>query len=411
MKSKLILPSLRGVVGDWVYYSSIMNASQIHDWISAAKDIRESKALDEILQRDLKERKLKIANYLLKDESRFFNSIIVGIFDGVPDWVEFDLSKAQNEFASYGEYEALKESVGLLIFHGDEKMFAIDGQHRVAGIQIAHEMDISKAPEKRVFNDDQFSVIFIAHSDDSKGRRRTRKLFSDINNNAKAVAPGDKLKIDEESLDAIVTRKVYAEYSFFQNGNLISLTEGEKLNINDTDHFTNLLGLNNTNRVLKKLFKKVPKSNDWDEVNINNFYTIVTEFYDFIIPNVNSYREYFIDKTINLAEVRKDNNNLLFRPVGIKILAGLYVHFYLKNKLTYLKSHLNSLDFVMPNSPFNKVLWNKGKMEARELNQKIALELSLYLFGELDQIGTQSLLEKYRELLKNNDISLPKKMI
>lgn len=79
--TKLILPCLRGVIGDWVYYSSLMTASQINDWIQTAKDIREAKSLDEELQRDLKERKKDIAKYLLNDKSRFFNSIIVGILE------------------------------------------------------------------------------------------------------------------------------------------------------------------------------------------------------------------------------------------------------------------------------------------------------------------------------------------
>ena len=42
--TKLILIALRGVIGDWVYYSSLMTASQIYDWIQTAKDIREAKS-------------------------------------------------------------------------------------------------------------------------------------------------------------------------------------------------------------------------------------------------------------------------------------------------------------------------------------------------------------------------------
>lgn len=113
--TKLILPCLRGVIGDWVYYSSLMTASQINDWIQTAKDIREAKSLDEELQRDLKDRKKDIAKYLLNDKSRFFNSIIVGIFDGVPDWLEFDLSKAQEKYSDNLDELYLKDSIGLMI--------------------------------------------------------------------------------------------------------------------------------------------------------------------------------------------------------------------------------------------------------------------------------------------------------
>ena len=43
--------------------------------IKPVKNIREHKNLDEVLQRDLKDRKKAIAKYLLTDKSRFFNSI------------------------------------------------------------------------------------------------------------------------------------------------------------------------------------------------------------------------------------------------------------------------------------------------------------------------------------------------
>lgn len=49
-------PSLRGVVGDWVFYPSLMTAEQISKAVMSSKDIRESKALDDQLQRDLKPR-------------------------------------------------------------------------------------------------------------------------------------------------------------------------------------------------------------------------------------------------------------------------------------------------------------------------------------------------------------------
>jgi DNA sulfur modification protein DndB len=168
-----------------------MNASQINNWIQTAKDIREAKSLDEELQRDLQDRKKNIAKYLLKDNSRFFNSIIVGIFDGVPDWREFDLKTVRDEYSEYIDIKSLKESIGLMIFNGTEKMFAIDGQHRVAGIQLAYQEDVLG---ENKLEDDQFSVIFVAHIDDKSGMRRTRKLFSDINKNAKPVAKRDKIK-------------------------------------------------------------------------------------------------------------------------------------------------------------------------------------------------------------------------
>src|SRR5262249_62366882 len=85
-------PCLRGAIGDWVYYSTVMSANQIKARVMSAKDIREAKALDDYLQRDLKPRVQRIATYLRKRDNRFFGSLILGVFGGLPDWVELDLS-------------------------------------------------------------------------------------------------------------------------------------------------------------------------------------------------------------------------------------------------------------------------------------------------------------------------------
>ncbi len=45
MKKKMIIPCVRGVQGDWVYYSAVMDAKQISDWVEAAKDIKVAKSL------------------------------------------------------------------------------------------------------------------------------------------------------------------------------------------------------------------------------------------------------------------------------------------------------------------------------------------------------------------------------
>jgi DNA sulfur modification protein DndB len=382
-----------------------MSASEIATWIKPVKNIREAASLDEVLQRDLKDRKKAIARYLLTDKNRFFNSLVVGVFGDVPDWFEFDLSKT-DKVIPLEQVQTIKQSVGLMVFSGSEQMFAIDGQHRVAGIEIAVNDDKNK-----ILADDQFSVILVAHVDDSLGMKRTRKLFSDINKNAKPVAGGDKIKIDEEDLCSIVTRRVYAHYPHFNGGKIISLTENAKLEKDDTTHFTNLLGLHSTNKVLKKLYKKIPKTQEWDEENVIALNNIVEGFYNYSIQNVTDYKNYFIDKTLDLVGARNNNSYLLFRPIGLKLLAGIYVHYKQKaNGLELMKAKINALSFICPNSPFNKILWNNGKMEAKEASQKLALELSLYLLDELPIEREGVLLTKYREALKSLEISLPAKL-
>jgi DNA sulfur modification protein DndB len=344
--TKLILPCLRGVVGDWVYYSTLMTTEQISKWIKTAKDIREAKSLDEELQRDLKERKKQIAKYLLSDNSRFFNSIIVGIFDGIPDWREFDLSKAQEEYSDQFNSSYFKESLGLMVFNGDEKMFAIDGQHRVAGIQMAYDEDCETDAKDRILTDDQYSVIFVAHVDDCLGMKRTRKLFSDINKNAKPVAKRDKIIIDEQEIAAIITRRVFAEYPHFDEGKLIALSESTNIESDDTTHFTNITNLYDVVKILRGLYKIPKGTNEWDEENIVKFKSIVFDFLDNIIENKKEYTEFFILKIKTLSELRANNAYLLFRPVGFTMITKLFVEFAKRREIDFFFNNIDKISYV-----------------------------------------------------------------
>ncbi len=411
-KQKLVVPCLRAVVGDWVYYSSIMTAQQVSDWILPVKDIRESKELDEYLQRELKEEKrVKISKYLLADKQHFFNSIIIGIFGTVPDWISLDYLSEKLKGRKIMEEEELKnisESSGLMVFSGNEQMFALDGQHRVEGIKLALEK-CDTEDDKTSFLTDQFSVIFVGHIDDALGKKRSRKLFSDINKNAKPVGRVDKIKIDEEDINAIVSRRIFAEYKHFKNRGIIALSETSNLEKNDTAHFANLATLDTVCQKLKKLYKKQKDLPDWDEKNIDAFYKIVKGFYDFAIETIPEYRQYFVTKELTLEQARENNKYYLFRPIGLKMLAMLYVYFY--SDLKYLKQHLPKISFIMPNSPLNKIVWTRGKMSATTTNQTLAYNVVLYMLGKFPSEDIPDLKKRYMEITRQDTANLPKKIV
>lgn len=175
-------------------------------------------------------------------------------------------------------------------------------------------------------------------------------------------------------------------------------------------HFTNLLGLFGVNKALRKLFKRVPRTKEWEEENVVAFYKIVEEFYDFIIPTIKSYSEFFVKKTLTIQTARKNNSYLLFRPVGLKLLARLYVHYYQKSELDALKSKVNSISFIAPNTPFKGILWNNGKMEAKEKNQSVAFDVALYILNEMPKQEVKEFTERYREIMKDSKASLPQKL-
>lgn len=398
---KIALPCLRGVIGNWVYYSSLMNAKQISESISTVKEIREANSLDQVLQRKLKERKHAIARYLLKNESRFFNSIILGVFDGIPDWIEFDLTKRFEDVLNSNDIKNSETSMGIMIFEGNEKIFAIDGQHRVEGIKIALEKNFDK------IKDDQYSVIFIAHIDDEEGRKRTRRLFSDINTNAKPVSKGDRIIIDEDDLNAIVARKLYRENEFFNKENVIAVSEQSNLDKDDNIHFSNLITLHTVNKHLKKLYRVPNGSMQNDQANVDAFFGVVSEFYNFIFNNINEYKSYFIDSTLTLEQARVNNSHLLFRPIGLILISKIYVFYKLNGFDIEQMSEINNLNFVFPGSHLENILWTNGNMDVKQKNQNLAFDLTIYLLKKYPENKKESLLSIYRSVLKNPDIVLP----
>ncbi len=94
---KLFIPALRGVFGDWVYYSCLMPAEVVARQISFAEELHKNKKLSELIQREIKKKRgLEIANYLRTQNERFFNSLVVAVYGGDPDWFEFGI-KSQNK--------------------------------------------------------------------------------------------------------------------------------------------------------------------------------------------------------------------------------------------------------------------------------------------------------------------------
>ncbi len=395
---------MRGVLGDWVYYCALMNAGDISKRIHPSHEIREAKALEDFLQRELKTRVEKIAAYLLRRDSRFFNSIVVGVFDALPSWAEFDLEQVEEE-VDRATKDEINESVGLLIFTGKEKMFAIDGQHRVEGIKLAYSTDHSR------IGPDQYPVIFVAHLDTPIGKMRTRRLFCDINKNAVPVSEGDKVVIDEDDLCAIVARRVYANYGPFRGGAEIAVTERKEVLAKDgKERFTSLLALYTVVKKLKRLFRKSPQTLDSDPSNVSRLEAIVADFFDYVIDRDTSLRKYFREENTSLSAEREHNRNLFFRPVGLEILARLYVHFKSRNNLPRFAHGMSKIDFLNPGGLFDGVLWRKGKVFAKSKEKAAAVDLCLYVLGELDTVQIESLLKRLREITDDAGFTLPTKV-
>lgn len=382
-----------------------MTGAELKDRVMTSKDIRESKALEDYLQRDLKPRVSKIATYIQKRNDRFFNSIILGVFDALPEWIQLDLRSLAATLGT-NDSEHLEDTIGVLVFSGGEKMFAIDGQHRVEGIKLAH------GSHNKFLDSDQYSVLMVAHVDDSKGKVRTRRLFCDINKNAVAVSEGDKVIIDEDDICAIVTRRIFAEYHEFGNGKEIAVSERkEVLTTVDSSgkthqHFTSLLALYTVAKKLKPLCARAKGSSLLTSENIEELRLAMEEFFDFIFQVIPSYSLYFKGKAA-LATLRKENRNLLFRPIGLEILSRVYVVAYKSGELDNLRDMLPKIKFTNPGGPLDGVVWVAGKIKAGSKEKGAAVDLILLLCGLFSTTRHDELKNRLRVITQDEKYELP----
>ena len=298
----------------------------------------------------------------------------------------------------------LETSLGILMFDGTEKMFAIDGQHRIAAIQKTHRQF------PRAIGTDQYPVIFVAHVDDSNGKVRTRRLFSDINKNAVPVSGGDKVVIDEDDLCAIVTRRVYAEDPLFNGGDEIAVSgKKEHLTEEGRERFTSLLAIYTVTKCLKQIFRKRKGTLDNDPQNIQQFQQIVSRFFDFAADNEPSLNRYFRLHTTTAQAERINNRSLFFRPVGLEMLARLYAYFKTRNHLSILAEGLKRLQLENPGGILDGVLWSQGRIESSAKARNCAVKLCLYLLHELDPLEESALERSLQEVTKNIAYRLPPK--
>ena len=96
------IPVIKGRIGSWIYYVGTMTFGQIaSEQVSASVDeIYHATCLSELLQRHLTVNYESIKEYLLKEKDRFFNAIILAIFDGDPQWLEVEFRGEEKAFSN-----------------------------------------------------------------------------------------------------------------------------------------------------------------------------------------------------------------------------------------------------------------------------------------------------------------------
>lgn len=397
------VPVIRGKIGKWRYYVGTLTFEQVSARVtSSINNLYPSDSLSKLLQRELTDNFMSIKEYISNDQERFFNALILAIYNGDPQWLEVEFG---------GEYDEVY-NVGFLDLPKDVIIFPVDGQHRVAGI-------IEVLKEKPELASEQIPVVFIAHEDSPEGIRRTRKLFSTLNRRAKPVGENSQIALDEDDVVAIATRELIVSCQLFWGKRLVN-GKGKQIPSNDKDAFTSLVTLYQCNNIIiqSKLGLKGKRYKEYlffrpSEDKIASITRYIVDFWDLFCSKIDVIREYMLKSELPALDYRNPlGGNILFRPVVLTeyVRAVLEIADKHGGNFGTAFEKLNMIRMNLSEAPWKGVLWDGKKMITRA-DKKLIMLLLMYMSdkGCLSPADKDDLVDRY--ISATNYVGNPQEII
>ena len=383
------LPCLRGKMGDTYFYSTLMSFKEIAVKIKLPVEIDKKYESEELRLGDWIQRKIdknritNIVNYLKNQEQRFFNSIIVGIFDGSPAWQDINIKNPEIvDIIDESTIEYFNRTIGILTLTGNESMFAIDGQHRAIAIRDAVRLDKKLLP-------DEVSVIFVAHKATDEGNVRTRRMFSTLNKYAKPVSQSEIIALSEDNNCAIITRAIIDSYEPFKGKVLIN--KNRSISVENESALTNIMVLYD---LIETLLTDKPVYGIKVSGHNKNSYITNRVKEDQIIKDGKKCEHYFnelfnsvpsISAFLKKPKVNRKikNTSLLFRPIGQNIFVNVFKVALEHKKGTAALAFFMKDDFNLANKHLAKVFYDDEtqNISTEKNKQKYASLLILESIG------------------------------
>ena len=380
------LPAIRSRMGIWMYYVTSLSFEEVNEYVKPIdKELHNSELLSKMIQKSIADNYKSIANYLETQEERFFNALILAVYDGQPMWNEIQL----DDYIEENSY-----NLGILTLNGEEKIFPVDGQHRVAGIKKALENNPLLANER-------VPVIFIGHSKDALGMQRTRRMFSTLNRYAKPVSLRDIIALDEDDIVAIASRALIDETDLFSKDRILD-SKNKSIPDSNNTALTTIITYYECNKELlwlhikdievrglddKVISGRTRKINEFirhrpsDEM-IKAFTTECRLFWEAIMDScdeINTYPDNSIGRFRN-----KDGGHIFFRPVALIPFTKAIIRIKENNQKSYksIFAEFNHNLFWIQNKLWRKIIWDniRGKMVMG--NSKLIEYIFLYMYDK-----------------------------
>lgn len=413
----IVLPALRGMMGDWIYYSCLMDLPTLANRVDYAEDIHTSTELSDMIQRRIEKRRAKkIAAYLETQRERLFNALVVATYHGEPNWHAVSSVKSRSDAAD--ELSSLDDqtlaSVGFLTLRGDERLFAIDGQHRLAGIKAAISDGLAQDPYDKV------PVIFVAHKDDEPGLERTRRLFTTLNKTATPVSKGDIIALDEDDVMALCVRWLVDREGELFSGNRIAFVPTNNLPVSNKASLTTIGNLYdiltiffcraNTPLKKRKLDLRIARP---DDPKLHDYFQFAKDIFVSMRRNFPELDDFFSAPNPETAVCQHrtyDGGSVLYRPLGLDAFSTV-IAFLSDNMALDEAFELGAkLPRQLQQPPYAGLMWNPIRKTISNRYKVTTRELLLHMLGAATMPASE-LLVRYRKEIGNEDASLPSPVV
>lgn len=407
-----LIPVIRGKMGGREYFVGKMTFQEIAAKVQFFEDLDQSPTLDELLQRQLKDRSKEMTDYLLRQPERFYGAIIVATWGGKPQYMPV---KMEDHPLLDDDFE-----FGLLKFDGKQEFFALDGQHRLKSIMEAIRLNNDLRKE-------EVSVVFVTHEGTEQGNIKTRRLFHTLNRYARATTTGENVALDEDNVVSIVTRMLLKSGIKTLNSTNMELVN-KNLRKSQTELFTSLAAFYDFNYAVLNAVYRFPKGYlkfRPDASDIEKTYATISALWMEMIRRFPEFSEYE-NKSRSAAEIREpggdgSKGSLIFRPIGLRIFgtvianalgerAGIPVAPGKEVRRRVWREtldRLKNLPMTLGKAPWRNTIYRDGRMETG--GRGLAIRMACYML-DLGSVDGEKLLMDYRGLLDNGRARLPKKL-
>ncbi len=413
------VPALQAQMGDWHYYITALTFEDVAERVQPATGLVTSADMNYWIQRRVIPRRARqIANYLIDQEQHFFPGIVVGVYLGEPTWYAIDLQD-NPIFGTPGLDHKSSESLGILELDGTEKLYAIDGQHRVAGInealrRLRNQEEVEKYDQ---LANERLLIAFVSADIDKREElERVRRLFTTLNKQAKKVSEPEIVALDEDDVAAIVTRWIAIEYDGLNTRgsvegegehSLLQLGRQHEIRPSNRRSITTIVTLY---RMIKRVFqsdiqriRKKHKDNRPDDDVLESLFEEAMSIWELMRQCDEALNEVLGSNPVQELAYNyrtESGGHILFRPVGLQAFAGALG--VLRTRGVENERAVGSLcrlptEISMP--PWENVVWNPRSLGMITAHRTVAEAMFLHMVGQEPRTRGYPLSRRYKELL------------